>query len=64
LQQTKKPRFSKRTAEEWRDRAYTKDRIGQQLKMYYEALATEELPPRLLALLKKFDEETESSRAS
>jgi hypothetical protein len=64
MQQTKKPRFSKRTAEEWRDRAYTKDRISQQLKAYYQALATEELPPRLLALLKKFDEETEPSRAS
>ena len=61
MQQIKKPRFSKRTAEEWRDRAYTKERIGQQLKAYYQALATEELPPRLLALLKKFDEETEPS---
>ena len=61
MQQTKKPRFSKRTAEEWRDWSYTKERIGQQLKAYYHALATEELPPRLLAILKKFDEETEPS---
>ena len=57
-QQTNKPRFSKPTADEWRD--WT-DRIGQQLKAYYQALATEELPPRLLALLKRLDEETEPS---
>src|SRR5262249_34614189 len=46
MQQTKKPRFSKRTAEESRDWSYAKDRIGQQLKAHYQALATEELPPR------------------
>jgi hypothetical protein len=34
-------------------------RIGQQLKAHYQALASEELPPRLLVLLKKLDEETE-----
>ena len=60
MQQTKKRRFSKRT-EESRDWSYTKERIGLQLKAHYQALATEELPPRLLALLKKFDEETEPS---
>jgi len=58
-QQTKRPRFSKRTADEWRDWSYTKDRIGQQLKAHYQALASEELPPRLLVLLKKLNEETE-----
>ena len=61
MQQIKKPRFSKRTAEEWRDWSYTKERIGLQLKAHYQALATEELPPRLLALLKRLDEETERS---
>jgi hypothetical protein len=61
MQQTKKPRFSKRTAEEWCDWSYTKERIGLQLKAHYQALATEELPPRLLALLKRLDEETEQS---
>ena len=61
MQQTKKPPFSKRTAEEWRDWSYTKERIGLQLKAHYQALATEELPPRLLALLKRLDEETERS---
>jgi hypothetical protein len=52
---------NKRTPDEWRDWSYTKDRIGQQLKVHYEALTTEELPPRLLALVKKLDEETEPS---
>ena len=61
MRQTKKPRFSKRTAKELRDWSYTKVRIGEQLKAHYQALETEELPPRLLALLKKFDEETEPS---
>ena len=64
MQQTKKRRFSKRIAEEARDWSYTKERIGLQLKAHYQAVVTEELPPRLLALLKKFDEETEPSRAS
>jgi hypothetical protein len=64
LQQTKKPRFSKRTAEEWRDWSYTKERIGLQLKAHYQALATEELPPRLLALLKRLDEETEPQQST
>jgi len=57
VQQTKKPAFSKRTDEAWRDWSYTKDRIGQQLKEHYRACATEELPPRLVALLKKLDHE-------
>jgi hypothetical protein len=57
MQQTKKPRFSKHTAEEWRDWSYTKERIGLQLKAHYQALATEEWPPRLLAVLKKLDED-------
>jgi Anti-sigma factor NepR len=38
-----------------------KGRIGQQLKDYYDSCITEELPPRLLAVLKKLDEETELS---
>ena len=56
MQQTKKRRFSKRT-EESPDWSYTKERIGLQLKAHYQALATEELPPRLLAVLKRFEEE-------
>jgi hypothetical protein len=35
--------------------------IGQKLRAYYQACGAEELPPRLLALLKKMDEETEPS---
>ena len=50
--QTKKTRFSKRTAEETRDWSYTKDRIDQQLNAQYQALATEELPPRCSHFLK------------
>ena len=61
MQQIKKPRFSKRTAEEGRDWSYTKERIGLQLKAHYQAVATEQLPPRLLALLKRLDEEPEPS---
>jgi hypothetical protein len=44
-------------AHEWRDWSSTKDRIGQQLKAHYQACTTEELPPRLLALVKRLDEE-------
>ena len=32
------------------------EQIGQQLRNYYRACTTEELPPRLLALVKKLDE--------
>ena len=35
--------------------------VGQQLRAYYGACTTEELPPRLLAALKKLDEEVEPS---
>jgi hypothetical protein len=35
--------------------------LGQKLRAYYQACTTEELPPQLLALLKKLDEETEPS---
>jgi hypothetical protein len=41
--------------------AETNKIIGDQLRAYYRACMTEELPPRLLALLKKLDEETEPS---
>jgi hypothetical protein len=37
-----------------------RERIGQQLKAYYGSCISEELPPRLLAVLKKLDEETDS----
>jgi hypothetical protein len=44
---------------EWLDWYQTRERIGQQLRDYYRACATEELPPRLLALIKKLDEKPE-----
>jgi hypothetical protein len=37
-----------------------RERIGQQLKTYYGSCISEELPPRLLAVLKKLGEETDS----
>jgi hypothetical protein len=50
-----------RTPDELRDWAFTKEQIGRQLKTHYRACASEELPPRLLALIKKLDEEIEPS---
>jgi hypothetical protein len=38
-----------------------KERIGQQLRDYYQSCISEELPPRLVAVLQKLDEETEIS---
>jgi hypothetical protein len=46
-----------RTPDEWRNWCLAKDRVAKQLQKYYQACATEELPPRLLALTKKLDEE-------
>jgi hypothetical protein len=48
----------KRTADELQNWSLTKERIGQELKKYYQACTTDELPPRLRALVKKLDEET------
>jgi hypothetical protein len=49
--------MSNRPSGEWLDRCQTKERIGQQLRELYRACMTEELPPLLLAALKKLDEE-------
>jgi hypothetical protein len=64
MEQPKKPIVSKRTPNEWRDWSDTKDRIGEQLRQYYQGFTTEELPPRLMALLKKLDEEAPSADQS
>jgi Anti-sigma factor NepR len=40
------------------DRYHIRERIGEQLREYYRAYATEEVPPRLLALIKKLDEKS------
>ena len=50
-----------RLSGEWLDWCQTKERIGEQLRQYYSACMTEELPPRLLAALKELDEETAPS---
>jgi len=49
---TKKP-----TPEDRLNAARIREQIGHQLKKHYLACMTDELPPRLLALLKKLDEE-------
>jgi hypothetical protein len=55
MQRTTKRRFL--TPDELRDWSLTRGQIGDQLKKYYQACTTEDLPPRLLALVKKLDEE-------
>jgi hypothetical protein len=47
----------KRTPEEDLNWAVTRNIIGELLTKHYRACATEELPPRLLALIKKLDHE-------
>ena len=44
---------------EWPDRYQIRERIGQQLREYYRIHATEEVPPRLLALIKTLDEKSD-----
>jgi hypothetical protein len=46
-----------RTTDEWADWCTAKNQIAEVLKEYYHACTTEELPPQLLTLLKKLDEE-------
>jgi hypothetical protein len=46
-----------RTPDEWVDWCIAKGRIADELKEYYQACMTEELPPQLLTLSKKLDEE-------
>jgi hypothetical protein len=52
------PMSEKRPANHGLDQR-VKDRIGQQLRDYYHSCLSEELPARLLTVLKKLDEETE-----
>jgi hypothetical protein len=51
----------KRTPDQLRHWSETNKIIGDQLRAYYQAYTTEELPPRLRAVLKKLGEETEPS---
>ena len=46
-----------RTPDEWRNWYLARERIDEELKQYYRACTTGELPPQLLALSKKLDEE-------
>jgi hypothetical protein len=46
-----------RTPDEWADWCIAKNRIAEELKEYYRACTTGELPPQLLTLSKKLDEE-------
>jgi len=46
-----------RTPDEWVDWCLARNRIAEELKEYYRVCRTGELPPQLLALSKKLDEE-------
>jgi hypothetical protein len=46
-----------RTPDEWADWCIARNRIAGELKEYYQACTTGELPPQLLTLLKKLDDE-------
>ena len=46
-----------RTPDEWVDWCLVRKQIDDELKKYYRACTTGELPPQLLALSKKLDEE-------
>jgi hypothetical protein len=57
MRRATKRTFSKfKTPDELRNWSLTKEQIGHQLKKHYQACTTDELPPRLLALIKKLDE--------
>jgi hypothetical protein len=46
-----------RTPDEWYHWCLARERIAKELNGFYRACATRELPPQLLALSKKLDEE-------
>jgi hypothetical protein len=50
---TKRTFSRSKTPDELRNWSLIKAEIGHQLKKHYQAYTTEELPPRLLALIKK-----------
>jgi Anti-sigma factor NepR len=49
-----------RQSPEWLIWCQTKDQIGHKLREYYRACTAEELPPHLLALVKRLDEKPET----
>ncbi len=48
---------AKKHVREWLHRDQIREQLGHKLRDYYRAYATEELPPRLLALIKKLNHE-------
>jgi hypothetical protein len=46
-----------RTPDEWNKWCVARERIADELKEYYRACTTRELPTQLLALSKKLDQE-------
>jgi hypothetical protein len=46
-----------RTPDEWNNWCFARNRIADELNKYYQACTTGELPPQLLALSKRLDEE-------
>ena len=48
---------AKRTPDEWQNWCLARNLIDEELKKYHRACTTGELPPQLLALSKKLDEE-------
>ena len=48
---------TKHTPDEWVDWCLAKNLIDEELKKYHRACTTGELPPQLLELSKKLDEE-------
>jgi hypothetical protein len=51
-----KRKFKERS-DDPRNWAATREQIGRQLTTFYERCMTDELPPRLLAAIKRLDEE-------
>jgi hypothetical protein len=52
----------RRTPEEELNWAVTRKILGERLTKHYQACATDELPPRLLALIQKLDNEEPDQR--
>jgi len=51
----------KPTSDDCLNAALIREQIGHSLRNYYQARMTDELPPRLLSLLKKLGEDIELS---
>ena len=51
-----------RTPDQWRKWCLARERITTELEEYYRACATGELPPQLVKLSKKLDEELLKSK--